>query len=552
MKKLGCGKIGSSCADAGKPQPVRKERSMLDFSLNKSRRHRMLKCAFSIVASFLAACESNRQSESVGEVEESIGIPSTSPASSSSAPLPPGPASSGDDISGSNGDSTDGSSHMFDLLSPPPALPDQTRCPHDSEPNIRFADLATVLLRGNLLVGARDLSILYPIPALAEVMQLVGLDEQTGEGPLLTKADFETLTGSTRVYSYERWRVVAVRTDLCRQLTSSDCQPELRITAQPINQIGGMQTSAIHVSYKLNADEGNSVVAYLLTLHRDSGFAANGSGELSGPHPALVAEGLCGRTATGLKKILREFAKPGKISSVATNLLVEGTGHESRWYDSEYRMNTVTKGRTSTWELKWFTKESGEWIEKSIPVYNKTVQRIRSQWDLWQGYFWDESWEIKVDTDFQAGYIFSHAEQFAQGILHQVNDEIVDAMLALENPDTTVFESTDCLSCHMASSYVRGNRDISTSVRNSVADALRDFSVQPPLSMADVLVPIVNRPPAYRTPDSMSEYQTDRQSSDPGAAMMFAYDGFLPVISQQVVNSSIRAAHEVNSRFSRP
>src|SRR4029078_1979497 len=104
--------------------------------------------------------------------------------------------------------------------------------------------------------------------------------------------------------TYAGLRVVSLRFDPC--FSGNPCYPQARLVLQGLNQ-GGTQAfdGAFHALYNLSADEFATVTTRLKSLAALA--PENDRVTTLGVSPALLAQGMTGAYATGLRDLVTEF-----------------------------------------------------------------------------------------------------------------------------------------------------------------------------------------------------------------------------------------------------
>lgn len=196
-------------------------------------------------------------------------------------------------------------------------------------------------LSAGLPWSLNDVTILYPLPSQTSLGSAVSssptadsptpemipfVDSSYGSKHLEIGDSLIAALGSTGqtplldVYQLQQlYRVVGVRFDPCfRDHFTDSCQRQIRLSWQPIVQYSGKWMAldaTIHTFYTLSNRDWQAMLAELDVLR--SRYARLTENQPLQPHPALVREGLRGPFATGLRKLLSKYANWERLSRVA-------------------------------------------------------------------------------------------------------------------------------------------------------------------------------------------------------------------------------------------
>jgi len=157
-------------------------------------------------------------------------------------------------------------------------------------------------------LGMNDVSVLLPIPTKANAGSYLGPTSEGAKGPLLSKASYDQIPkfGMEPVegLDYAIMRVIGMRFDACFPAPAG-CEPQIRLVMQPITPTGDALDSAIHLFYRLTEEEIAKVVERLRQLRAATPETKDAPLQVS---PAIVAQGVDGAYATGLRDLVLEFA----------------------------------------------------------------------------------------------------------------------------------------------------------------------------------------------------------------------------------------------------
>jgi hypothetical protein len=180
----------------------------------------------------------------------------------------------------------------------------------------------------NLPWSLNDVTILYPLPSRTETStdamispvdtayrskhlelgeSLIAALGNTGMTPMLDAFELQQF-----------YRVVGVRLDPCfRDRFNEPCKSQIRFTWQPIVNYAGKWTAidaTLHTFYTLSSRDWRLMMGEWNALR--TRYASLTAGQPLQPHPALVKEGLKGAFAHGLRSILSKYATWDRIDRV--------------------------------------------------------------------------------------------------------------------------------------------------------------------------------------------------------------------------------------------
>ena len=107
-----------------------------------------------------------------------------------------------------------------------------------------------------------DLAILYPIADMDFNSYYPGLNKLGKQGPLLTGEQFTFISSHLMTQdenpgqfaTYNTWKILSIRIDPCSARQNSNCQPEIRLVAQPY-EVKEFKNSALHLVYEIDENQ---------------------------------------------------------------------------------------------------------------------------------------------------------------------------------------------------------------------------------------------------------------------------------------------------------
>lgn len=310
-------------------------------------------------------------------------------------------------------------------------------------------------------VATTDVSILYPLPAGAESRDFVRAAASGAHGSLLPRSSLATVldgrsldNGSAGAGDYDALGLVSIRLDSCSARGSAgaagSCRSEVRLVFQALYEksadaidpsAGSAATDgAVHVVYDVPLAELVTMLQQILTLKKASG---DGATQELGPHPILVAQGLGGPFAQGLRDIVLEHAGEDRIGRVTFFDHQNSEGHT--WTFGVFDRAPAGAGAVLT--------------ATTIPLTDSTTQTIGG-----------------------SSAVGTFASSFAEGMASTGADSVAplvspgrplpasadaaslqmafDAALRVQSPSLHDVETTDCVSCHLAEGARRMGEDV--------------------------------------------------------------------------------------------
>lgn len=281
-----------------------------------------------------------------------------------------------------------------------------------------------------------DVSILFPLPRSAAELAGDTLRPTTSAlgGTLLPRARFDALGSGfltpNTLLDWDALAVVALRIDPCfAQLEpgTGECLNQLRLTFQPLRW-SGTETiaadAALHVFYSLTRPELTRLVKALIDLRRDN---ADGTplGRLQ-PHRLMVAQGLDGPMATGVRTLVRTFAGEQRLTRLAA---MDSQG-SIQWTFAGVEFDAMPAAPTPM---------AIAGVDAGVQAFSRNFTQLYSL-------------EGQVDPASSQPDDFSlfFSVTGARAATPPEREAAFGALLRVENPSRTTTQSVDCVSCHVA------------------------------------------------------------------------------------------------------
>lgn len=288
------------------------------------------------------------------------------------------------------------------------------------------------------VVEGADVSLLYPLSGTTDRDALIAPSEAGLHGTLLP-----TL-GLPRVFPLDGGddasdlRAIAIRLDPCS--ARGDCSPEIRIVFQPVTTTSEGTTAgdgALHAFYALPADELQQFLTEILALKKAHGDGVTYPDAL-GPHPILVATGLEGDFAEGVRAAL--------LTHVGVDRLLRVTAME----------HNGTEG--DQWTFRVFERAGATFAEGSIANTTTSQQVIggTSAIDGTLGGTFDGGLTI-TPTLLDVAEL-ANASRPVQPTA-AIRSGFAQALEA-QHPARHTSEDTDCGTCHLAEGARRAGIDV--------------------------------------------------------------------------------------------
>ncbi|MEW6119208.1 MAG: hypothetical protein AB1593_03865 [Pseudomonadota bacterium] len=356
-----------------------------------------------------------------------------------------------------------------------------------------------------------DATVVYPLPQTeAELNAMLAPQDAGKEGPLLPQKFWQRLPainqGESPALTYRSLRVVAVRFDPCFR-DGGACHPQVRFVWQPIGlavygstSIGGLEAkdAAVHTFHTLSPAIFREMMAeYDLLSRRVADLRDDQPLQV---HPAIRKQGLDGRFAQGLKRLLLKYC-----------------GESSLWRVTA--MSTLVGA--DKWEFHGFNIVDGKPVDIVIP---RTGNATR------QSYFVS----LLSERDYTNGKL-SPAPTGEDNLNRMLRDSrtlvirgtdtlrsLAESVVRIENPDIHSAESMDCVSCHTS----------------QVAGTLL-FDKQPRLAQDPEIIR-----QAYRSSPLLRDLPGN--PSRPRVLRALGYFEKFPVLSRRAVNETAEVVERLN------
>jgi hypothetical protein len=303
-------------------------------------------------------------------------------------------------------------------------------------------------------VSTTDVSILYPLPVGAESRAFVRPVASGAHGSLLPRSSLATVldgrsldNGSAGAGDYDALGLVSIRLDPCSARgaegaagSAGSCRSEVRLVFQALYEkspdaidpsAGSAATDgAVHVVYDVPLAELVTMLQQILTLKKASG---DGATQELGPHPILVAQGLGGPFAQGLRDIVLEHAGEDRVARVTFFDHQNSEGHT--WTFGVFDRAPAGAGALLT--------------STTIPLTDSTTQTIGGSSAV--GTFASSFADGTSSTGGDSSTALLTSGRPAPGGAVVASLQIAfDAALRVQNPSLHDVETTDCATCHLA------------------------------------------------------------------------------------------------------
>lgn len=311
-------------------------------------------------------------------------------------------------------------------------------------------------------VATTDVSILYPLPAGAEPRDFVRPAAFGAYGAVLSRSSLATVLDgqsldkeSAATGDYDALGLVSIRLDPCSARGSAaapgTCRSEVRLVfqalyekvADSIDPSSGTAATdgALHVVYDVPLAELVTMLQQILTLKKASGDAAT---QELGPHPILVAQGLGGPFAQGLRDIILEHVGEERIGRVT-------------FFDHE-------NSEGHTWTFGVFDRAAvngaaAVLTATTIPLTDSTTQTIggSSAVGTFASSFADGTSSTGADS---IATLVSPGRPLPAGAEAASLQSALDAALRVQDPTRHDVQTTDCVTCHLAEGARRVGEDV--------------------------------------------------------------------------------------------
>jgi hypothetical protein len=376
---------------------------------------------------------------------------------------------------------------------------------------------------GPIAATLDDVSILFPLPVNeADRANLLSASSSGARGALLpeeayTKAgsiggsdipQTQTADGVQTGVPFARYpdlRVVAARLDPCFADMHPDphgtgCEPQVRLIFQEVltPEDTGPQVfdSGLHAIYSLPRNELLTLARKLVALRQaagDGGDAGDSGGPL-GVSPLLAQQGLGGSFSLGVQQLLLQYVGQGNLVRIATFGIDNGV--------LAWGFHAVDVGPA----LAMTTVQIPNLPDGSAGAQGVSAQAFADPAFL--------SWQM---TPAPSGADDLSALGGFNAPAGASTDDAFAALLRIEDPTQRTFNTTDCISCHLA-----------TPIAKLVALPLGDDDTQSPqrFQPAGGVVTAADMAPTFGLPNQRLDLHA------------FSYVGQQAAINQRVVNES--------------
>jgi len=364
--------------------------------------------------------------------------------------------------------------------------------------------------------GMNDATVVYPLPqGEAELNAMLAPQDAGREGPLLPQKFSQRLPainqGESPALTLRTLRVVAVRFDPCFR-DGGECHAQVRFVWQPIGaavygsgSIGGLEAkdAAVHSFHTLSPAAFRQLMAEYDLLSR--GGAGVRDDQPLQVHPVLRRQGLDGRFAQGLKRLLLKYCGESNLWRVTT-------------------MSTLVGA--DKWEFRGFNLVDGKPVDIVIP---------RTSGANTQSYFMS----LLTEHDYTNGKLgpapvgTDNLNRMLRDsrtlVIHDADtlQNLAESVVRIENPDIHSPESMDCVTCH--ASQVAGTL---------LFDKLPRLAGDPQ---------IVSQ--AYRNSPLLRDLPGN--PSRPRVFRALGYFEKFPVLSRRVVNETAAVVERLNGSMPR-
>ncbi|MDQ3299212.1 MAG: hypothetical protein M3619_21765 [Myxococcota bacterium] len=279
-----------------------------------------------------------------------------------------------------------------------------------------------------------DVSILFPLPASEAARdQFLWLAPRTGEAgpyfPWSTVDDLPRLIADFPItLTYPNAMITGMRYDPCAPNAMGGCEAQLRLVAQPVlvdgTSVRMLEDSAIHLFYRLDSARSRDVVRALVASRDLSPVSTSGRLRV---HPGLGRPD-SGALAAALRTLVVEHCREETLFRITLNTFAfDNWGFFKFDYADgvvtrENLGNMVTDGSVQGWIRQAFVDDTN-----------------------------DPSGKIDPAPLHPMPYLLS-IQNFASGAPKDpvAARAAAAALLRIENPDATITDEVDCVSCHVA------------------------------------------------------------------------------------------------------
>lgn len=220
---------------------------------------------------------------------------------------------------------------------------------------------------------------------------------------------------------------------------ANQCQPRLRIVAQPTNPFGQPYATAIHLITKLNSHQNQAVITKLQSIKAASlVLGADTNQKTLAPHPGLLLES-------------RQSGSP-VISRLLKSLLEENIALS----DLEI-VTLILTVQARQWKFVGGYLDKGTWVRMVTPLMQELAHQsgyLTLGIESLQCNFYDICTSAPQNANFDAQLltgIFKPGR--AKRPVDERSDEQTTRLAELTDGAKVDFFSTNCTSCHQSSNY---------------------------------------------------------------------------------------------------
>jgi hypothetical protein len=306
-----------------------------------------------------------------------------------------------------------------------------------------------------IAVQLNDVSLLFPLPTTDDALahDTLHASDVGAHGALLPEALYDAVghvagssgnppIGGVGDAAYGDLRVVAVRLDPCFAALAPDphgvdCKAQLRVVLQQVRNEGGVGgsvaafDSALHVFYRLTRAELLDVTRQIVALRQANteGFVAVDLGPLA-PHPLMVAQGLHGAFASGVRALVLAHAGADNLTRI-TELSASSPGF--------------------AWSFKGFDVTSAV-PPVVVPMGIPTIPGLTATFEqtFFSGFGADLEGQFNPATSDADNFTSLASVTTSQGLSEADRLHAFDALVHVEHPARHSPDTIDCASCHLA------------------------------------------------------------------------------------------------------
>lgn len=364
-----------------------------------------------------------------------------------------------------------------------------------------------------------DVSILYPLPATMESQGLIQPEDVGRGGRVISQDHLDRVPRMSPFQTVEEeragLRVLSIRIDPCFAAETLFCRRQIRLVWQSLgfSAIGNITTidAAIHTFYDLGERDFHSFLNEWTALRYKHGAFSRGMP--LGVHPVLLSQGLEGRFALELKKLILRYVGAANLTQV-TFMLVRGPG--IFWSFGGFEVDA--RGAVKNVKIPYLTEKQSRQGFANHSMSGEDFVRAQVAPVAASGSFLGVLLQ-GIDSLQGKGHepgILSNLKS-----IHEIEDPRV------HSPGTI-----DCVSCHVAQSARAFGERLFPSI-SALAQSER--------------APYINRDYNLTQYDPGSDNQESSRHTRNLRA--FGYFGSTPAISRRVINESAEVARLLNTYF---